>query len=84
MYYAGDVARRGAPDQLGDESTRVDRVRRGPPTDQSSTCLFKRVITVQIRSRRENRGRPIAIQRALFEAFYKAFHRIRSRPSIMI
>ena len=27
MYYAGDVARQRALDQMGDESTRVDRVR---------------------------------------------------------
>ena len=37
FYNAGDVARRGATDQTGDQSTRVDRMRRGPPTDQSST-----------------------------------------------
>ena len=33
FYNAGDVARRGATDQTGDQSTRVNRMRRGPPTD---------------------------------------------------
>ena len=41
FYNAGDVARRGATDQTGDQSTRVDRMRRGAPMDQSSTCYLK-------------------------------------------
>ena len=36
-----DVARRGATDQTGDRSTRVDRMRRGPPTINHARGIFK-------------------------------------------
>ena len=58
FYNVGDVERRGATDQMGDRSTRVDCMRRGPPTDQSNTCYLKRVITLPIWSDLE---RPSAI-----------------------
>ena len=35
----GDVARRGAPDQINDESTHVDHVRRSPPAMIKDTCV---------------------------------------------
>ena len=36
-----DVARRGATDQMGDRSTRVDRMRRGPLTINHARGIFK-------------------------------------------
>ena len=38
-YHAGDVARRGATDQMGNRSTRVDRMRPGPPTINQARAI---------------------------------------------
>ena len=83
-YNAGDVARRGATDQTCDQSTHIDRMRRGPPTDQSSTCLFKSVIMALMKRRGSHLDRPIVIQRARFKRFYNAYQREHLDPSSKI
>ena len=84
IYEVHYNARRGATDQTGDQSTRVDRMRRGPPTDQSSTCLFKRVITALMKRRGSHLDCPIVIQRARFKHFYNASQREHLDPSSKI
>ena len=39
FYNVGDVARRGVTNQTGDRSTRVDRMRRGPPTISQARAI---------------------------------------------
>ena len=48
------------------------------------TCLIRGVITVQIKSRGRHPDHRIKNQGAQSERFYKAFHRIKSWPSITI
>ena len=47
-FNAGHVERGGASDRRRASISRVDRVSAGPPIDQITTCLFKRVIMAQI------------------------------------
>ena len=54
----------------------------GPPDRITCTCLFKRIITAQIKRAREHPDRRITIQRAQSSAFYNAYQRASSGCSI--
>ena len=47
-YHAGDVARRGVPDQMSDGSTRVDRVRLRSTGRSIARALIQWIITAAI------------------------------------
>ena len=63
FYYAGDVDVRRASDQVGDQLTRVDRVRPRSTGRSIALALIKEVLTAVIEFGGEKRDRRIAIQR---------------------
>ena len=69
---------------LSNRSMRDDRMDAWTTGDDQATCVNWSVIMAEINRRGSHLSRSIAIQRALFEAFNKAFHRIKSWPSITI
>ena len=74
-YDAGDVARRRAPDQLSDGSTRVDRVRVQSSGRSIARALNRWIITAAIDWRGSHLSRWIAIQGAKIKRFYNAYQR---------
>ena len=55
---------------------------RSPPDRITCTCLFKRIITAEIKRAREHLDRRITIQPAQSSAFYNAYQRASSGRSI--
>ena len=74
-YHAGDVARRGAPDQMSDGSTRVDRVRLRSTGRSIARALIQWIITAAIDWRGSHLSRWIVIQGAKIKRFYNAYQR---------
>ena len=79
---AGDVADGEALDQRKHNRSASIRCARGQPDRITRTCLFKRIITAQIKRAREHLDHMITIQRAQSSAFYNAYQRASSRRSI--
>ena len=84
FYDAGDEARRGAPDQMSDESTRVDPVRPQSTERSIASALIQWIITAAIDWRGSHLSRWIAIQGAKVKRFYSAYQRDHpSAPSMI-
>ena len=79
---SGDVADREALDQRKRNRSASIECARGPPDHITRSCLFKRIITAQIKCAREHLERQITIQLAQSSAFYNTYQRASSRRSI--